>query len=88
VVYGAPSRIHRNLDYPNLLQGYIPTHCQTRDVSKAGVSFISSQIFNVRDEVYITLPFTGQSIPVETKGRVVWTVQGPAGRYYGVAYMK
>jgi len=62
--------------------------CQTRDVSKAGISFVSSQIFNVRDEVYITLPFTDQSVPVETKSRVIWAAQGPAGRYYGVAYLK
>jgi len=62
--------------------------CQTRDVSKAGVSFVSSQIFNVRDEVYITLPFTDQSTPVETKSRVVWSAQGQSGRFYGVAYIK
>ena len=62
--------------------------CQTRDVSKAGISFVSTQIFNVRDEVYVTLPFTDQSVPVETKSRVIWAAQGQAGRFYGVAYMK
>jgi PilZ domain len=62
--------------------------CQTRDVSKVGLCFVSSQIFPVRDEVYITLPFADQQVPVETKSRIVWTAEGPGGRFYGVSYIK
>jgi len=62
--------------------------CQTRDVSKAGLSFMSTQIFQVRDEVFITLPFTDQSVPVETKSKVIWSAAGSSGRYYGVMYIK
>jgi hypothetical protein len=62
--------------------------CQTRDVSKAGLSFVSPQIFSVRDEVFITLPFTDQSVPVETKSKIVWSASGSSGRFYGVMYMK
>ncbi|MGD0695399.1 MAG: PilZ domain-containing protein [Terriglobia bacterium] len=62
--------------------------CQTRDVSKAGLSFISTQVFQVRDEIYVTLPFTDQAVPVETKSKVVWSAVGSSGRFYGVAYLK
>ena len=62
--------------------------CQTRDVSKVGLCFVSSQIFPVHDEVFITLPFTDLQVPVETKSRIVWSALGAGGRYYGVSYMK
>ncbi len=62
--------------------------CQTRDVSKVGLCFVSSQIFPVHDEVFITLPFADQQVPVETKSKIVWSAEGTGGRFYGVSYMK
>lgn len=61
---------------------------QTRDVSKGGLCFLSPQIFNLGDEVYITLPFADNQAPVETKGRIVWSSLASSGRCYGVAYVK
>jgi Tfp pilus assembly protein PilZ len=60
---------------------------QTRDVSKAGLCFLSSQRFSAGDEIYITLPYAQNSQPVETKGRIVWTAEGTSGRFYGVEYI-
>jgi hypothetical protein len=61
---------------------------QTRDVSKAGLCFISTQRFSPTDEIYITLPYAKSQTPVETKGRIVWAAQGNSGRYYGVEYIR
>jgi len=61
---------------------------QTRDVSKLGLCFISSQRFSPGDEIYITLPYAKNQAPVETKGRVVWTAEGKSGRFYGVEYLR
>lgn len=61
---------------------------QTRDVSKAGLCFVSTQIFSPGDEVFITLPFADQQVPVEAKSRIIWTAVGTVGRFYGVAYVK
>jgi PilZ domain-containing protein len=61
---------------------------QTRDVSKSGLCFISTQRFSVGDEIYIVLPFAEQGAPVETKGKIVWSAEGSAGRFYGVMYLK
>ncbi len=63
---------------------------QTRDVSKAGLCFLSKKLFSVGEEIHIILPFAANSVPVETQGSVVWSnlADGPAGRYYGVAYVK
>lgn len=61
---------------------------QTRDVSKAGLCFVSAQRFQVGDEVYITLPFADLQTPVETKSQIVWSADGSVGRFYGVCYMK
>ena len=61
---------------------------QTRDVSKGGLCFLSTKVFNPGDEVYITLPFADNQAPVETKGRIVWSSLASAGRYYGVEYIK
>lgn len=61
---------------------------QTRDVSKAGLCFLSSQRFNVGEEIYITLPFAETQTPVETKGKIVWSAEGAAGRFYGVCYIR
>lgn len=60
---------------------------QTRDVSKAGLCFISTQRFQVGDEVYITLPFADFQAPVETTAKVVWSKEAPTGRFYGVSYL-
>ena len=60
---------------------------QTRDVSKAGLCFVSTQRFAVGDEVFITLPFADYQQPVETKGKIVWSAEGSAGRFYGVQYL-
>jgi hypothetical protein len=61
---------------------------QTRDVSKAGLCFISTKRFEVSDEVYITLPFASDQTPVETPGRIVWSAEGTVGRFYGVQYIR
>jgi Tfp pilus assembly protein PilZ len=62
--------------------------CQTRDVSKAGLCFLSTQIFSVRDEIFITLPFADQQVPVETKSVIAWSAPSTNGRFYGVSYVK
>jgi hypothetical protein len=61
---------------------------QTRDVSKGGVCFITTQRFGLGDEIYITLPFADNQAPVETKGKIVWSAEGSVGRYYGVQYIR
>ncbi len=61
---------------------------QTRDVSKAGLCFASTQRFSPGDDVYITLPYAQNQAPVETKGKVIWTGEGTAGRFYGVEYIR
>ncbi len=61
---------------------------QTRDVSKAGLCFISTQVFGIGDEIFIVLPFADQQVPVETKGKIVWAAAGSVGRFYGVVYLK
>lgn len=60
----------------------------TRDVSKAGLCFISTQRFSPGDEIYITLPYAQNQPPMETRGRIVWTAEGAAGRFYGVEYLR
>ncbi len=61
---------------------------QTRDVSKAGLCFVSTFRHNVGDVVYITLPFADNQAPIETPGRIVWTAESTVGRFYGVCYQK
>jgi Tfp pilus assembly protein PilZ len=61
---------------------------QTRDVSKAGLGFLSNQRYQVDDEVYITLPFVDRQVPVETKAKIIWTLEASVGRLYGVCYVK
>lgn len=61
---------------------------QTRDVSKGGLCFVSTKVFSVGDEVFITLPFADNQVPVETMGKLVWTSLGTSGRFYGVSYVK
>ena len=61
---------------------------QTRDVSKSGLCFVSTQRFAMSDDVYITLPYAASQTPVETRGRIVWTAEGTAGRFYGVEYIR
>jgi PilZ domain len=61
---------------------------QTRDVSKGGLCFLTTTIFNVGDEVFITLPFADNQAPVETPARIVWTSMASSGRFYGVCYVK
>jgi len=61
---------------------------QTRNVSKGGLCFVSTKVFNVDDELYITLPFADNQTPVETPARVVWTRVVESGRVYGVCYVK
>ena len=61
---------------------------QTRNVSKGGLCFLSTKIFSVGDELFITLPFADNQTPVETPARVVWTSLAESGRFYGVCYVK
>ncbi len=61
---------------------------QTRDVSKTGLCFVSTQRFQVGDDVFVTLPFADLQTPVETPARIVWLADGPVGRFYGATYVK
>ncbi len=61
---------------------------QTRDVSKLGLCFFSTKVFNVGDEVSIVLPFAFNQVPVETKGKIIWSELSDSGRYFGVQYLK
>jgi hypothetical protein len=61
---------------------------QTRDVSKAGLCFLSAQRFNVGDEISVVLPYASNQVPVYTKGRIAWSALCKGGRYYGVAYLR
>ena len=61
---------------------------QTMDVSKSGLCFVSKQSYKVGEEVYVTLPCPENQTPTETKGRIMWSRQGPVGRLYGVMYIK
>ncbi len=61
---------------------------QTRDVSKAGVCFLTTKVFNVGEDVFIILPFAANSVPVETKGAIVWSASTTEGRYFGVKYLR
>jgi hypothetical protein len=61
---------------------------QTRDVSKAGLCFVSTQRFQVGDDVYITLPFADTQAPVETLGKIIWMAESAVGWFYGVKYTK
>lgn len=61
---------------------------QTRDVSKTGLCFVSTQRFQVGDDVFVTLPFADLQTPVETPARIVWLADGKVGRFYGASYAK
>jgi hypothetical protein len=61
---------------------------QTRDVSKAGLCFVSSLLYSVGDTVYITLPFAENQAPIETPARIVWSAESSVGRFFGVCYQK
>jgi hypothetical protein len=61
---------------------------QTRDVSRAGLCFVSSVRHQVGDTVYVTLPFADNQIPIETPGRIVWSAESSVGRFYGLCYQK
>ncbi|HEV2248238.1 MAG TPA: PilZ domain-containing protein, partial [Terriglobia bacterium] len=61
---------------------------QTCNVSKGGLCFVSTRVYNVGDELFITLPFADNQTPVETPAKVVWTRLGKSGRYYGACYLR
>jgi PilZ domain len=61
---------------------------QTRDVSKTGLCFVSTQRFQVGDDIFVTLPFADLQTPVEAPARIVWLADGKVGRFYGAAYSK
>jgi hypothetical protein len=61
---------------------------QTRDVSKAGLCFVSSQRHQVSDTVHVTLPFADSQTPIETPGKIVWSAESSVGCFYGVCYSK
>jgi PilZ domain len=61
---------------------------QTRNVSKGGLCFESTKVFNVGDELFITLPFADNQTPVETPAKVVWARVAESGRFYGACYLK
>jgi hypothetical protein len=63
---------------------------QTRDVSKAGLCFLTPKLFTVGEEIHMILPFAANSVPVESKAKVIWSnlAEGSPARYYGVVYMK
>ncbi len=59
---------------------------QTRDVSKSGLCFVSTQRYQTGEKVFVTLPFSENQAPVETEGAIVWAAEGTTGRFYGVQY--
>lgn len=59
---------------------------QTRDVSKAGLCFVSSNRFEVGEEVFITLPFANSINPTETKAMILWAAGEAGSHFYGVRY--
>jgi hypothetical protein len=61
---------------------------QTRDVSKAGLCFFSTQRFSIGEEIYVTLPYAKNQAHVETLARIVWAAEATSGRFYGVEYMR
>jgi hypothetical protein len=63
---------------------------QTRDVAKAGLCFLSPKVFTVGEEIHMILPFAANSVPVESKAKIIWSnlAEGSASRYYGVFYLK
>jgi Tfp pilus assembly protein PilZ len=61
---------------------------QTRDVSKAGLCYVSTLRYNMGDTVYITLPFADNQAPIETPAKIVWSAESSVGRFYGVCYQK
>ena len=65
-----------------------PDIAQTRDVSKAGLCFMSNLQYGIHDIVYITLPFADNQTPIETPAKIVWSAESSAGRVYGVCYQK
>ncbi len=60
---------------------------QTLDVSKAGISFVSTRAYQLGEEVWFTLPFNSGTEPMETKGRIVRCQSGPRGQLYGVSFL-
>lgn len=62
-------------------------NAQTRDVSKAGLSFFSSKVFRVGEEIYLVLPFAANQVLVLTKAKLIWPSLGTTGRDFGVAYL-
>jgi hypothetical protein len=60
----------------------------THEVSKAGLRYVTLRRFEVGEDVYITLPFADNQAPVETKGTIIWSADGSAGRFYGVKYVQ
>ena len=60
----------------------------TRDVSKGGICFATTQLFQVGDEVHIAFPFSDRHAPVERKGKIVWAAPRGNARVYGVSYVK
>ena len=60
---------------------------QTRDVSKTGLSFLSSREFKVGDVVVIDIPFADRPGPSEAKGKILWSTQSALGRVHGVNYV-
>jgi len=61
---------------------------QTRDVSKAGLCYVSTLRYNMGDTIYVTLPFADNQTPIETPGKIVWSAESSVGRFYGVSYQK
>ncbi len=67
-------------------QGGKTESVQTVDASKGGISFVSSSVFRVGEEVWFTLPFTTGDAPTESKGRIVRCESGPRGQLYAVSF--
>ena len=80
--------MRHNLAIASSLPWGVVDIAQTRDVSKAGLCFVSTQRFSSGEEIYITLPYARSQTPVETKGKVIWTADGASGRFYGVEYQR
>ena len=61
---------------------------QTVDASKSGLCVASKKVYQIGEEIHITLPFAEGQLPSEKKGKIVWRREGSNGRLYGIKYVK
>lgn len=60
---------------------------QTVDASTSGICFVSRRRYHLGEDIFLRLPPPRGEMPVETKGRIVRSVQTSEGQHYGVSYL-